>query len=202
MGKKDILPNPFRGRSTKCKILTAAIALSVIVVGALIGWGISKAVKKKAPIVSVILPLYIYPGEGAWTPVYTAYIQHRSSSNGRVDKYPDLQFLIVINPGDGPGNQTLLDPNYERELPILNSKKNVRTIGYVRTTWATRNINDVFRDVSVYSSWADNKTEDYKMHGIFYDEAPTVYTDAALTFMKNADDFVRKQAGFGGVNYV
>lgn len=122
--------------------------------------------------------------------------------NGRVDQYPDLQFLVIINPSNGPGNQTLLDPNYERELPLLNSKKNVRTVGYVRTTWATRNVNDVYTDVSVYSSWADNKTQDYKMRGIFYDEAPTVYTDAALAFMNNIDSFAKNQAGFDGVNYV
>jgi hypothetical protein len=72
MGKKQgIFSNPFRGRSTKCKLLTGAIVLVGIIIAALIGWGISKAVKK-TPIVSVILPLYIYPGEGAWDPVYTA----------------------------------------------------------------------------------------------------------------------------------
>ena len=88
----------------------------------------------------------------------------------RLDTYPALSFTVIVNPDSGPGTNTLSDPNYARELPKLNSRKNVQTIGYVRTTWATRNISDVLQDVSTYSSWAENKTADYQVHGIFYDE--------------------------------
>jgi Spherulation-specific family 4 len=74
-------------------------------------------------------------------------------------------------------------------------------VGYVRTTYATRNISDVFDDVSVYSSWATNKTGEYGMHGIFFDEVPNTYTDSGAEFMREVDAFARKQTGLG-TNYV
>lgn len=119
-----------------------------------------------------------------------------------IDKYPSLPFTVIINPESGPGINTLLDQNYERELPKLNSRKNVKTIGYVRTTWATRNISDVLQDVSTYSSWAENKTADYKVHGIFYDEVPNAYSSDTTTYMSTLDQYAKSQSGFGGINYV
>jgi hypothetical protein len=120
----------------------------------------------------------------------------------RIDQYPDSQFVVVINPKSGPGNESLLDPNYCRELPKLNAKTNVQTIGYVRTGWTGRNIDDVLHDVSVYASWADNKTADFALHGIFYDETPNKYTADGATFMARINEFVKNHDGFGKVNYV
>ena len=65
-----------KGRSRRCKILTAAGVLGVIVVASLLGWGIPRAMReneKSNDAVAVIVPLYIYPNEGAWTPLYNAY---------------------------------------------------------------------------------------------------------------------------------
>jgi hypothetical protein len=120
----------------------------------------------------------------------------------RLDTYPALSFTVIVNPDSGPGTNTLSDPNYARELPKLNSRKNVQTIGYVRTTWATRNISDVLQDVSTYSSWAENKTADYQVHGIFYDEAPSTYSSETAAFMKTLDQYAKAQVGFGGINFV
>jgi Spherulation-specific family 4 len=194
-----------KGRSRKCKIFTAAGVLGVIVFASLLGWGIPRALRKNGQsndTVAVILSLYIYPNEGAWTPLYDAYPLGLGKLTFRVDKYPSLPFYVIINPDTGPGNNTVLDPNYARELPRLNSKKNVQTIGYVRTTWASRNISDVLRDVNTYSSWADNKTADYKVHGIFYDETPNAYSPDIATFMNTIDQHAKTQTGFGGINFV
>jgi hypothetical protein len=65
-----------KGRSRRWKIATAAVVLSVIVVASLLGWGIPRALKgtrEKNGTVAVIVPLYIYPSVGAWTPLYDAY---------------------------------------------------------------------------------------------------------------------------------
>lgn len=119
-----------------------------------------------------------------------------------VDKYPSLQFTVIVNADTGPGNNTLLDQNYARELPKLNSRQNVQTIGYVRTNWGTRNISDVLQDVSTYSAWANNKTADYKVHGIFYDEVPSTYSSDTAAFMSTLDRQAKMQSGFGGINFV
>lgn len=119
-----------------------------------------------------------------------------------MDRYPSLPFYVIVNPNTGPGNNTLLDPNYARELPRLNSRKNVQAIGYVRTAWASRKISDVLQDVNIYSSWADNKTANYEVRGIFYDEAPNAYFPDTATFMNTIDRHVKNQTGFGGINFV
>jgi len=119
-----------------------------------------------------------------------------------VDAFPQQHFLVIINPSSGPGNESQLDPNYARELPKLNSKPNVRTIGYVRTGWATRNLTDLFDEVDIYASWAMNKTGNYSINGIFYDEAPNNSTNNAIVFMNRADQYVKSHTGFGGVNFV
>ena len=37
--------------------------------------------------------------------------------NSRADKYPSLQFLVIINPEVGPGNGTDMDVNFQRKYP-------------------------------------------------------------------------------------
>ena len=120
---------------------------------------------------------------------------------GRMKSYPNVQFLIIINPDDGPGNDTLLDPNYQRELGKLNAMSNVRTIGYVPTGWTTRNITRVMDEVSTYASWANNSVS-FELDGIFFDETPNNYTEAGVTYMANIDNFVKTLDGFRGANYV
>ena len=66
------ISNPFRERSTKCKIFSSVIAVVIGVATGLIIWGIYKAVHKVAIGVAVILPLYIYPEPGSWDPLYSA----------------------------------------------------------------------------------------------------------------------------------
>lgn len=80
--------------------------------------------------------------------------------------------------------------------------KNVRTIGYVRTGWTTRDIEVVLQEVSTYASWAENTTEKYALSGIFYDETPNNITAGELAYMERIDEFARSQNGFRGVNYV
>ena len=63
--------NPFKGRSSKCKVITAGIVLFVCVGAALLGWGLHKLLHKTYPM-TVFLPLWIYPEVGAWDPLYTA----------------------------------------------------------------------------------------------------------------------------------
>ena len=73
---KSMIPNrpivnPIKGRSIKCKITTAVVGLVALLVVVLLPIELSKRLRKQ-PKLSVILPLYSYPDEGVWDPLYTA----------------------------------------------------------------------------------------------------------------------------------
>lgn len=123
-------------------------------------------------------------------------MQLNFNSKSRLDKYPSLNFLVIINPDNGPGNDTLLDPNFQRELPQLMKRKNVIPIGYVRTINATRSLEDVARDVDSYALWMDNNTSNYLVHGIFFDETPSIYTKESSELMSSIDNYVKNHRGF------
>ena len=85
---------------------------------------------------------------------------------------------MIINPHSGPGNSTLDDPNFQREIPKLNAIPNIRTIGYVRVGWTTQDINVVLNQVSSYASWSSvgvGGESSFQLHGIFVDETPNNY---------------------------
>jgi hypothetical protein len=107
-----------------------------------------------------------------------------SLTASRIVKHPDVNFIVVVNPNTGPGDSPLPDGNYTREIPRLNSYPNVRTIGYVSTSGANRNLSSTVQDISTYSSWSKNITiPGLGVQGIFLDETPSVYTAAAVQFL-------------------
>lgn len=125
----------------------------------------------------------------------------------RLQAYPLVQFLVIVNPNSGPGsNNTLNDPNFVREIPRLNSYPNVRTIGYVRTGWTTRNMSLVLDDVATYASWESTPNPyhngTFALNGIFYDEAPNNYTDAGQQYMNTIDAYVKNNTNFGSLKLV
>lgn len=62
----------FRKKSNKYKIYSVFILIDALIVIGLIAFGITRALRRPANV-SVIVPLYIYPDEGAWDPLYNAY---------------------------------------------------------------------------------------------------------------------------------
>jgi hypothetical protein len=101
---------------------------------------------------------------------------------------------VVINPGNGPGPGPLPDANYTREIPRLNAKANVRTVGYVSTVYTTRDVKAVMKDINVYSAWADHGLG---MQGIFLDETPGVWEDDSGSFLENVASSIRSAVGLG-----
>src|SRR5439155_2356725 len=94
-------------------------------------------------------------------------------------------------------------------LPRLNANSNVRTIGYVRTGSATRDIDTVLDEVSTYASWTrnntngNNNTDSYGLYGIFFDEAPNNYTSETGRYMTRIDEFVKNHTtDFGEMSFV
>jgi Spherulation-specific family 4 len=102
-----------------------------------------------------------------------------------------------VNPNDGPGNDTLDDPNYLRELPRLNERKNVMTIGYVSANYGNRTLDDVRKDVARYGSWSKYDLN-YGVHGIFYNQTPSEYSYETAAYMSQIDSYARGQPGLGG----
>ncbi|KAH5152874.1 hypothetical protein HBH69_134320 [Parastagonospora nodorum] len=136
---------------------------------------------------TILLPLYIYPNQGAWDPVYTA-----------IEANPNLDFIVIINPSNGPGGAGWWpNADYTREIPHLGSYSNVRIVGYVHSTYCNRPIEDVLKDVQTY---ADRALEDEKlqMQGIFVDETPNLYTPKTKQYLDTINSVAWKNARIGG----
>lgn len=123
---------------------------------------------------AVLVPLYVYPFEGAWQPLYDALAAH-----------PRTQFLVVVNPGNGPGPASLPDANYCREIPKLRSHSNAVVFGYVHVQWAQRSLDAVLQDVETYAAWPSqpSQTAPLRVDGIFVDETPTAADARTLDFL-------------------
>ncbi|KAL8684158.1 MAG: hypothetical protein Q9224_006561, partial [Gallowayella concinna] len=109
-------------------------------------WCFSLALLFAIPIASaldILLPLYVYPGEGAsaWSDVFSTISSH-----------PNVQFEVVVNPNSGPGTTSFpTDPNIIAGVSKLNSFPNVHTVGYVLTGWGSRDNTTVEAEVDVYA---------------------------------------------------
>ncbi|KAF2006596.1 hypothetical protein P154DRAFT_421660 [Amniculicola lignicola CBS 123094] len=132
---------------------------------------------------SVILPLYVYPSVGAWEPLFEM-----------AASYPRVQFTAVVNPHSGPGVDPLPDATYQLSIERLNSLENVRTIGYVATTWCAKNMSSALDEVALYAGWA-SKAPSLAMSGIFFDETPTHYTTEYASYLQTLSEAVRSSPG-------
>jgi Spherulation-specific family 4 len=102
-----------------------------------------------------------------------------------------------VNPSSGPGTSQYPNDDYTTQIQQLNAYQNVNTLGYVRTGYATRDITTVVSEVSTYAGWA-SKSGDLAMHGIFFDEAPHQFSEAAVEFMLVANEAVKNAEGLQG----
>ncbi|KAJ5096472.1 Spherulation-specific family 4 [Penicillium alfredii] len=143
------------------------------------------------PKSKVFVPLYVYPAPGAWTPLENVISAH-----------PDVNFTIVINPGNGPGPDTLPDANYTREIPTIASYENVRLLGYVHTTYAKRNVSLVREDIKTYAAWPTASNLHLAVQGIFFDETPQQYSAHSLAYLQDLANFVKGLDGLGPNQFV
>ncbi|KAJ4366249.1 hypothetical protein N0V83_007885 [Neocucurbitaria cava] len=102
---------------------------------------------------------------------------------GWASSHPRVQFTAIINIENGPGEGALPSAEYSHAIETLNSLTNVRTIGYVPTTWCTRNLTSVLDDIAAYSFWGEYDTS-LAVHGIFVDETPTQYTPDYVSYLQ------------------
>lgn len=118
----------------------------------------------------ILIPLYIYPFEEAWEPLFRAARVH-----------PNLHFVVVINPNNGPGQSKMPDACYTAALRSLADYPNICTLGYVYCSYGKRPISAVRADIDTYYGWSVPLAP----RGVFIDEAPAdeTYVDylASLT---------------------
>jgi len=114
-----------------------------------------------------------------------------------VEAHHNLAFTVIINPSSGPGSSQYPDDHYSTAVQTLNAYPNVKTVGYVRTGYATRNISTVVSEVNTYAGWASKATT-LAMHGIFFDESPHEYSADAVEYMRNVNKAVKNATGLQG----
>lgn len=90
----------------------------------------------------VLVPLYIYPSPEAWAPLYRS-----------AEAHPELDFYVVVNPSNGPGDGVLPDANYADALGRLTALHNVKVVGYVHCTYGQRPAEAIVEDVERYRGW-------------------------------------------------
>ncbi|KAH7086574.1 Spherulation-specific family 4 [Paraphoma chrysanthemicola] len=132
---------------------------------------------------SVIVPLYVYPSLGAWDTVFDM-----------AASYPQMQFTAVVNVNSGPGEGALPMAEYSHAIHMLNSFANVRTVGYIATTWCARNLTSVLDDVAAYSFWGEYD-EAVAIDGIFIDETPTQYSPDNHSYLQAIAKAVHESDG-------
>ena len=96
----------------------------------------------------LIISLYTYPGT-TWDQVAAAKKAH-----------PSVPIIAIINPASGPG--TSIDTKYVTGIQELKSA-GVIVLGYVYTSYASRNMSSVIDDIDTYKKW-------YPVDGIKFDQ--------------------------------
>lgn len=118
-------------------------------------------------MLSILLPLYIYPSRGSWNPLLTMAATHSN-----------IGFTVIVNPASGPGPETLPDENYIAALRSLDHFPNVNLLGYVRCSYGDRDVTEIDDDIATYGDWEAEFASlgdgglGVTLQGIFLDEFP------------------------------
>lgn len=106
----------------------------------------------------VLIPLYIYPLEKAWEPLFQI-----------AEANPEVQLIAIINPNSGPGQTPLPDASYVAALRRMREFPNIYTLGYVHCSYGHRPIDAIKAEIDVYRGWNGC----LELGGIFFDETPS-----------------------------
>ncbi|KAH0598138.1 hypothetical protein MHUMG1_04510 [Metarhizium humberi] len=138
----------------------------------------------------VVMPLYYYPlDEATWKPLYDA-----------AASYPDVNFLVVVNPNSGPGAAPLPGKDYAREVPRLNAFANVHAVGYVRVDYCRKPLADACAEIDRYARWRRHPDAPPGLHveGIYVDETPNHYSPDAARYLDHLRRLVKASDGLAG----
>ncbi|CAI7639028.1 unnamed protein product [Penicillium viridicatum] len=180
-------------KSKRSRFILAIVGI-IVIIAAVVPSVVVTTLKKNnmGPKAKVFVPLYVYPASEAWAPLENVISTH-----------PDVNFTVVINPGNGPGPNSLPDGNYTREIPKLTAYANVRLLGYVYTSYGKRNVSAVRKDIQTYADWPTNSSNpNLAVRGIFFDETPQQYEAQTLTYLQGLTEFVKDLEDLGPDQFV
>ncbi|KAJ5780689.1 hypothetical protein N7457_005849 [Penicillium paradoxum] len=175
-------------KSKRSRFILAIVVL-IVIIAAVVPSVVVTTRKKNSmgPKAKVFVPLYVYPAPEAWTPLEEVISAH-----------PEVNFTVVINPGNGPGPDALPDANYTMAIPKLTAYENVRLLGYVYTSYGKRDVSAVRKDIQTYADWPTNSSNpNLAVRGIFFDETPQQYEAQTFTYLEGLTDFVKDLEGLG-----
>lgn len=112
----------------------------------------------------------------------------------RAASYPRIQFTAIVNVHSGPGEGALPNAEYSHAIETLNSFTNIRTVGYIATTWCARNLTSVLDEVAAYSFWGEYD-DSMAIDGIFVDETPTQYSPDNISYLQTIAQAVHESNG-------
>jgi hypothetical protein len=117
-----------------------------------------------------------------------------------ISAYPHLQFIVIINPSNGPGSAPWWpNADYVREIPRLNAFPNVQTVGYVHSTYCKRSSHDLIKDVETYAARSnDDSFQGLEVQGIFIDETVNLYSPKVKQYLDGIDEKIKANDGIGG----
>jgi hypothetical protein len=93
---------------------------------------------RRRSMTTLLLPLYVYPQQGAWNPLYAA----KAGA-------PGAQIMAVVNPHNGPG--AMIDPVYTSAISGLD-QEDIVMAGYVSTLYGKRELPQITADVESWKS--------------------------------------------------
>jgi hypothetical protein len=109
-----------------------------------------------------------------------------------------VNFTVVINPFNGPGLDAIPDLCYQREIPILASFDNVYVVGYIHTSYASRDMGQLRKEIETYSQWKESSgVPGLAVEGLFVDEVPWQYDVKVASYLQNITASVGQNKGFG-----
>lgn len=129
------------------------------------------------PRQKIAIPSYFYP-DCAWN--------SNCLWNNVVNSIPPLG-LAIINPNSGPGSS--FDQNYLTQVTRVQAAGGI-VIGYVYTSYGTRNISAVEYDIDSYYNWYPT------LDGIFFDEGYNSDCNQATYYMA-LNQYVKAKGGKG-----
>ncbi|PYH53309.1 spherulation-specific family 4 protein [Aspergillus niger CBS 101883] len=114
----------------------------------------------------------------------------------RIAAYPDLEFLVIVNPNSGPGALPCPDANYAREVARLNACPNVYPIGYIRIDYCRKPLAVACEEIDRYASWAaEYATTGLGVGGIMVDETPNHFNAAQAEYLRALHSHIKACSG-------
>ncbi|RAK84446.1 hypothetical protein BO79DRAFT_240463 [Aspergillus costaricaensis CBS 115574] len=110
--------------------------------------------------------------------------------------YPELEFLVIVNPNSGPGALPCPDANYAREVARLNACPNVYPVGYIRIDYCRKPLAAACEEIDRYASWAaEYATTGLGVGGIMVDETPNHFNAAQAEYLRALHRHIKNCSG-------